>query len=869
MITFSSFITLAIILFIIRFTSIFISFPSTFDNLWHVGEQNHFPYWTSIILAIIAIAVLIQFVIKLKCSSEKTKLAFHGYITIIYAVLTFFSRDVSNTFSYQYIVQAYQTNKELLTTLILQDLFFEAPYSFWWLIFMICAIVFSKKKNILEYSIPLWIVPFSFIDYCHFNDISQCLLLSSLIITSLGLKYSKGRSSLIYLIIQFILSLAIISFVYTIPSKAYSFKYLCQIFAVFYIPSFILLFLCQKGKNPETSASTWIIPSFVNFCLLLPLFRLPTQYCLINVLAFSTTFIFSGKILLTTGFITFISYLISKISKKSAKIAFILMSISAAIAYLIDAILFYYSNFRLDYSTIRWTISMGDAFSTTFKTCLKYFSTNSLFIIGIYIILLSILTIKTKNIIHKKSNFQFTFLMLLISSNLTCSLASFSDVIPIILRDPIIELAKTIPVQTIEKNSLNYSTLKSGFESCNLPLKEYAEIQNPTNGNQYNLLLITLESVHWKYLNLFSENENTFPELRKLENRMEIFPYFFSVFPESTTADFSVITGLQAPGHLFIEEKSIFTFPTITNELKKRGYNNYFFSSENPVDGNLISIIKTMPFDYSFYYNPSNLKASVDSWTWGYKEESMTDEITDFLTKNNNSNPYFLWYRTVFPHAPFEIFTSEKPQTFKNAENETVYNYLNNLLYLDKQLAKLVKNIDELDKKNNNRRTVIALVADHGEMLGEKENKGRNGHGSLATAHLTNIPFIIINPENSNLKINKNYGSQIDVVPTLLEKLELKPSIKGFGQGSSLISDIASRPIYLSSMNSFALVENGYYFDFVNKNSPNANISKLSLDSEYKVNFEKITSWNGPDLFEKYSRTKKYFELNQQLMESY
>lgn len=866
MITISSFITLSLILFAIRFGSFLISFPSNFDNLWHVGEQSLFPGWTSIALAVIAIIVILQFTSRLKSATEKTKTAYHIYIAITYILLTLFSRDVSNTFSYQYILQAYKTNTELLTTMIQQDLFFESPYSFWWLLFMVGAILFSKKKKILEYSIPLWILPFSFINYCKLNDISQCLMLASLAIASLGLKYSKGRSSLPYLLIQFIVSISITTFISTIPSKAYSFKYLCQIFAMFYIPAFILVFSCLREKNPKDSATTWIVPSFINFCLLLPLFRLPTQYCFINVLTFLTTFSFTGKIALIASFITLISYLLSKFSEKSGKIVFISLSALISSAYILDSLLFYYSNFRLDYSTLRWTAAMGDAFSTTFKTCMTYLSGKALLITLFAIILLIILAMRSKKILRNESSFRFTFLMLLISSHIVSSGLTFSDVIPIILRDPAVEFAKTVPITIIKNNSIDINTIKEGFKSCYLPLKEYPDSPNPTKGNQQNLILVTLESVHWKYLNLLSESESTTPELSKLKDRMEIFPYFFSVFPESTCADFSVVTGLQAPNHLYIEEKSLFTFPTIANELKKRNYNNYFFCSENPVDGNLISIIKAMPFDYSFYYNLSDIKASVDSWTWGYKEESMVKEIINFLKENNNSNPYFLWYRTVYPHAPFEIFPSEQKRFFANAENEIVSSYLNNLLYLDKQLANLVRGIDELDK-NKARKTIIAFVADHGEMLEEKENRGMKGHGTLATAHLTNVPFIIINPQKSEPIINHNYGSQIDVFPTLLAKLELNHSINSFGQGSSLLSDVASKPIYLSSMNSIALVENGYYFDFVNKNSPNANISKLSLDSNYKVKFQKITSWEGKDLYEKFTRTKKYFELNKQIME--
>ncbi|MBP5469331.1 MAG: hypothetical protein J6Z11_08815, partial [Candidatus Riflebacteria bacterium] len=122
---------------------------------------------------------------------------------------------------------------------------------------------------------------------------------------------------------------------------------------------------------------------------------------------------------------------------------------------------------------------------------------------------------------------------------------------------------------------------------------------------------------------------------------------------------------------------------------------------------------------------------------------------------------------------------------------------------------------------------------------------------------------------NHGLKINKNFGSQVDVLPTLLDKLKIGSSSKHFGFGQNLISDTASRPIYLSSIHSMALVENGYYFDFRDKKSSNAIISEISLSSDSKPVFMPVSQWSPLDIQEKYNRTKRFFELNKQLMENY
>jgi arylsulfatase A-like enzyme len=153
-------------------------------------------------------------------------------------------------------------------------------------------------------------------------------------------------------------------------------------------------------------------------------------------------------------------------------------------------------------------------------------------------------------------------------------------------------------------------------------------------------------------------------------------------------------------------------------------------------------------------------------------------------------------------------------------------------------------------------------------MLGEKDNFGLFGHGLYAQSRLTNCPFIILYPDAKGFKVNKKFGSQIDVLPTMLDCLDIKPSVKRFEFGESLIRNTDNnRPIYLTSVKSYALVENGYYYYFIDKAYPQCLVEKIELDQNYKAVFKRIEIKENKDkkaIIEKYNRIKKYYELQEE-----
>ena len=869
---------LAFALFLIRLVSFIFTLPSNFDNLWHPGSFSSFPSFIYWILAFIAIIAVYIFTKKISKTSEKIQNSFFIFFGISFLTLSLFNKSIPDddtNYSYLFLYESYSNFSKYISDIfpnLILDLFFDVPYIAWSLGFMAIVYIICKKYKHIEYAIPFWIIPFSFIKF-RSSDLFCAALLSYLVIAIIGMLYSKKKNSFPVYIVQFFIYLVCVIYSYKILGIEYiPFKVAIETLLIFYIPSLFVYWICNKDKTDNSVALTWILPVFTIFLLNLPLYRLQTGDCLIFLIYMLNCFYYYGNIVLAILIVSLIAFIFEKIIKKSGKFVFSLCSLGVILFYILDAFLYYYSQFRINYQTLAWTATMNDIGRKTLITCFDYLSAKSIALL-LFIIFVSIFIIfKNKKIIKENSNFNYIFIVILLVSHISIALIPLSSPIPQLHKEPFFELIKSFPVEKYFQERLSMKEIEEGFKKCDLPLINIPE-KNINNNldQQTNIILISLESVHWRYVNIFGKEPRTWPMLSKFKNRMEIFPFIFSCYPESTCGDFAMVDSLVPYSHLYLNKKINVIHKGLINELKKLDYNTYLFTSGSIYDGGFNNLAKTLPFDNISTFIASEVKNTDDAWIWGYKEEYTANKIIDFLNSRKTQNNFFLWYRMAYPHAPFELFGNKKFEFQEKNEYEVmdlVSRYKNGLVYVDSVLSEFINKITEFDKKNN-QRTLIVMVGDHGEMLGEKDNLELKGHGLFTTPQIQNVVCIMIKPEEEGLKINKNVGSQIDITPTILDCLNIEPSVERYSQGVSLYSDnIASRPVFLSSMRSYALVENGYFFEFRDKNSPNFKVTKLTFSEEdYKPHYETLSNWHShKEIFEKYQKAKLFFRLQEDFL---
>jgi arylsulfatase A-like enzyme/Tfp pilus assembly protein PilF len=156
----------------------------------------------------------------------------------------------------------------------------------------------------------------------------------------------------------------------------------------------------------------------------------------------------------------------------------------------------------------------------------------------------------------------------------------------------------------------------------------------------------------------------------------------------------------------------------------------------------------------------------------------------------SSAQPFFVWLHLFDPHSDYN-----PPEPFRTRYAGRLYD--GEVAYADSQLARL---FGELRRSGEYDRALIALLADHGESLGEH---GEDEHGFFVYNAATHVPFILKLPHSEGARrvIAQPVGT-IDLAPTLLDLLRLRDPIRGQFQGSSLASlalgraASAERPVY-------------------------------------------------------------------------
>ncbi len=121
-----------------------------------------------------------------------------------------------------------------------------------------------------------------------------------------------------------------------------------------------------------------------------------------------------------------------------------------------------------------------------------------------------------------------------------------------------------------------------------------------------------------------------------------------------------------------------------------------------------------------------------------------------------SGKPYFLWVHLYDPHMPYQ-----PPAPFREKYKEHPYD--GEIAYADRELGRL---LDVVRKKSPAERTIIAILSDHGESLGEH---GEYSHGVFLYDATLRIAFLMSGPGVPGGMRVKQQARTIDFLPTVLE----------------------------------------------------------------------------------------------------
>jgi arylsulfatase A-like enzyme len=377
--------------------------------------------------------------------------------------------------------------------------------------------------------------------------------------------------------------------------------------------------------------------------------------------------------------------------------------------------------------------------------------------------------------------------------------------------ESVVLLAKTCPLfNSVTHPILERKTLLDITRQLGMEQMFQQPAGSPTHSlRRLNVVFIFQESSYNKYLSLFDGKVATQPLLAAYKDRMEVFPNFFSNFAASINARFAALTGLYPVRDYKKFTQDRVKVKSIFEILSEAGYQTSVFDSSYLDYSDFREFLGGRGIRAMYDADDMPGKHNLPSVLWGLRESETTDAIRAQLQEYaTNHQSFFLTYVPVAPHNPFDGV----PQRFQKHKltqlNDYTPQYLNDLLYMDECISSV---LDQLRDSGLLKNTLVVITDDHGEMLGE--NGGPIGHGWSTRPDLTNIPLIIMDPDNPGYHVNYTFGSQVDLLPTMVDLLGLPLPEDQLYEGTSLYSPSAQtgRAIYLNSFQQFAIVKAGHY----------------------------------------------------------
>jgi len=285
-----------------------------------------------------------------------------------------------------------------------------------------------------------------------------------------------------------------------------------------------------------------------------------------------------------------------------------------------------------------------------------------------------------------------------------------------------------------------------------------------------NVLLITVDTFRADRV-----GGNT-PAIARLAREGIRFDAAESPVPLTLPAHASLMSGLL-PLHHGMRNNGVGVFPasrqTLATTFAASSYRTAAFVGSFILD-------HRFGLDRGFARYDDEIVRNVTDSSGTFDAERRGSEVVDRALawlRQNDARPFFAWVHLYDAHAPYAP-PPQYPQTYDGE-----------IAYVDTQIARLLAAVD----RGN---TIIAIVGDHGEALGEH---GELTHGLLLYEPTLHVPMIIAAPSLAPRAI-RTAVSTVDLAPTIasLAGVAFAPSV----DGRDLVPDLINRrepqsaPIY-------------------------------------------------------------------------
>ena len=298
---------------------------------------------------------------------------------------------------------------------------------------------------------------------------------------------------------------------------------------------------------------------------------------------------------------------------------------------------------------------------------------------------------------------------------------------------------------------------------------------------QPNVILISVDALRPDHMSCYGYARSTTPHLDRLAGQGVKFLDATSLIP-LTNPSFSTLLTSRPPALTGATRNGLSLLSnneTLPQILRRQGYTTAAVVSEWPLHGSRSGL------EESFDIYDDRLMRSYDLGPKIERDARWVTRQAQAQFQAGLKEPFFLWVHYADPHRPHHTqldFTFHHPPGEDSKAARVEDRYDSEVAHADRWIGAL---LDDLQAKGLLQRSLVIVLADHGESLGEHLFFG---HGRRLYQNILHIPLILAGPDLPAGKRVAAPVQMLDIAPTILAYLGLPPG-EGM-EGRNLLSTI-------------------------------------------------------------------------------
>ena len=287
----------------------------------------------------------------------------------------------------------------------------------------------------------------------------------------------------------------------------------------------------------------------------------------------------------------------------------------------------------------------------------------------------------------------------------------------------------------------------------------------PAQGSRppLNLVIITLDTTRADHVGAYGSREVETPALDRLAREGVLFEQAMTTAPLTLPAHASILTGRFPPEHGVRDNGGFYLGPdqtTLAEILGPQGFKTGGFVAAYVLDAKW-----GIGQGFETYFDDFDMSKSRGR-SLGEIQRPANEVVDKALPwiDTVKDGPFFAWLHFYDPHTPYA-----PPEPFRTKYKG--HPYKGEVAFTDSQVGRVV---EFLESRGLLEHTVVAVLGDHGESLGDH---GEDAHGFFIYEAAARVPFIIRAPlDSSRGRRVADPVRVVDLVPTALDLMGLPPA---------------------------------------------------------------------------------------------